>query len=265
MHFLCEDKYGSDLKIKHIVIFITLCLFFSCKPEKSHLVQIIGKQIAIDSAIVPEKQIDSFIQPYYYRINTVLDSVLAYAPRMLSKDDGPYNTSAGNFMADMILEQANPIFKSRTGKEVDFVLFNHGGIRSIISKGKVSARTAYEVMPFENGITVVELNGASVEELANFLIKSGRAHPISGIQIVIDKNDRLKMIKVQGKPFDKDRNYYVATSSYLVTGGDDMRFFKGGLSFTETDYTIRNAMIDYFKKKDTIYSEVDDRFIKLNR
>ncbi|MGI9550743.1 MAG: 5'-nucleotidase C-terminal domain-containing protein [Aurantibacter sp.] len=263
MHFLCEDKYLTDLKIKQIVIFITLCLFFSCKSDSVYLAQIAGKQIAVDSSVVPEKQIDSFVLPYYSRINTVLDSTLAFAPKMLSKDDGQYNTSAGNLMADLILEQANPIFKSRTGKEVDFVLFNHGGIRSIISKGKVSARTAYEVMPFENGITVVELNGNSVEELANFLIKSGRAHPISGIQIVIDKNDRLKTIKVQGKPFDKERNYYVATSSYLVTGGDDMGFFKKGVAFTETDYTIRNAMIDYFKKKDTIFAEVDDRYIEL--
>mgnify|MGYP000067352052 CR=1 FL=1 len=262
MHFLCEDKYEVDFKIKQIVIFITFCFLFSCKPEQFQVKEIAGKQITMDSTIAKKVDIDSFIGPYYNRINTILDSTLAYAPKMLSKDDGQYNTSEGNLMADLLLEQSSPIFKSRTGNDVDFVLFNHGGIRSIISKGNVSARTAYEVMPFENGITVVELSGASVLELANFVIKSGRAHPVAGIQIIIDENETVKELKIQGKPFDKNRNYFVATSSYLVTGGDDMGFFKDGLSFTDIDYFIRNAIIDYFKKKDTIYAQVDNRIIK---
>lgn len=252
-----------DLKIKHFVVFATISLLSSCKPEISRLVKISGNQVAIDSLIATDTTVSSYIQPYYIRINTVLDSTLAYAPKTLTKDDGDYNTSAGNLLADIILEQANPIFKSRKGHDIDFVLMNHGGIRSIISKGKVSARTAYEVMPFENSISVVELSGESVEELVNFLIKSGRAHPISGIQIIVDKNDRLKSIKIKGKPFDKNKTYFVATSSYLVTGGDNMGFFKNGRSFADTDYFIRNAMIDYFTKKDTIKAQVDDRFIKI--
>jgi len=262
MHFLGEDKYEVDFKIKQIVIFITFCFLASCKTEQFKVSEIAGKQIIIDSAIAKEVEIDSFIRPYYNRINTILDSTLAYAPKMLSKDDGKYNTSEGNLMADLLLEQSSPIFKSRTDNDVDFVLFNHGGIRSIISKGNVSARTAYEIMPFENGITVVELSGESVLELAKFVIKSGRAHPVAGIQIIIDKNETVKELKIQGKPFDKGRNYFVATSSYLVTGGDNMGFFKDGLSFTDIDYFIRNAIIDYFKKKDTIFAEVDNRIIK---
>lgn len=262
MQFLYEDKDSNVFKIKQFVIFITFCFIVSCKPEQVKVEEIVGMQIVIDSSLAKEVQIDSFIEPYYKRINTILDSTLAYAPKMLSKDDGRYNTSEGNLMADLILEQSSPIFKSRTGNDVDFVLFNHGGIRSIISKGNVSARTAYEVMPFENGITVVELSGSSVLELAKFVINSGRAHPVAGIQIIIDNNETVKELKIQGKPFNKDRNYFVATSSYLVTGGDNMGFFKDGLSFTDIDYFIRNAIIDYFKKKDTIYAEVDNRIIK---
>jgi len=143
------------------------------------------------------------------------------------------------------------------------VLLNHGGIRAIISKGNISARTAYEVMPFENTIVVVELNGKSVLEMVDFLIRSKRAHPLSGIQIVLDENDKLKSLKIQGKAFNKNQNYFVATSNYLVNGGDNMGFFKGTINSTETDYLIRNAMIDYFKKIDTLKAVIDDRFYKL--
>jgi len=117
-------------------------------------------------------------------------------------------------------------------------------------------------MPFENGITIVELSSESVLDLAKFVINSGRAHPVAGIQIIVNQNESVKQLKIQGKPFDKNKNYFVATSSYLVTGGDNMGFFKNGLSFTDIDYFIRTAIIDYFKKKDTIYAEVDNRIIK---
>ena len=43
----------------------------------------------------------------------------------------------------------------------DIVLLNNGGIRSIISKGPISEKTAFELMPFENSIVVVKLKGSS--------------------------------------------------------------------------------------------------------
>jgi len=137
---------------------------------------------------------------------------------------------------------------------------NHGGIRSVISKGNVTARTAYEVMPFENSINVVAMNGRAIRELVNYLVKRDVPHPISGIQIVVDKNRNLQAVSIQGKPFDEERIYYVATSNYLVSGGDNMIFFEKATSITEIDYIIRNAIIDYFKKVDTIAPVIDDRF-----
>jgi len=253
-----------SLKIKHFVIFITFLCIVSCKQTPLHLTQIEAKQIAIDSTISQIDSITKFIDPYRKRINEVLDSTLAYAPKLITKKDGTYNTSAGNLMADIVLSESETIFNARTGKTIDFVLLNHGGIRSIISEGKVSARTAYEVMPFENSIVVVELSGTSVLEMIDFLIQSKRAHPIAGMQIILTKNNQLKSLQIQGKPFDKNRTYFVATSNYLVTGGDNMGFFKNMLSATDTNYLIRNAMIDYFKKVDTLHSFVDNRFYKLN-
>lgn len=251
------------LKIKHIVIFITILGFCSCKEVPETLVEIQGKQLQISGALPEADSIEAFISPYRNRVNQLLDSTLCYAPYVISKDDGMYNTTAGNLMADIIIEQANPIFKSRTGHDIDFVLLNHGGIRSLISPGAVTARTAYEVMPFENSIVVAELSGKSVRELVSFLINTRRPHPISGLQIIIDKNNSLHEVNIQGVPFDENRTYFVATSSYLTQGGDDMIFFKDAISITQTDYFIRNAMIDYFGKTDTLSPVIDDRFIKM--
>ncbi|NKI25951.1 hypothetical protein HCG49_05195 [Arenibacter sp. 6A1] len=252
------------LKNQHFVIFVTTLLFASCKHSVPKVDTIEGKIIKIDSSYTSEGTIEAFVSPYRERINQVLDSTLAYAPKTISKTDGKYNSTAGNLMADIVLEQVNPIFKSRTGKNIDFVLLNHGGIRTNISKGNITTRTAYAVMPFENSIFIAELNGTSVEALVSYLIKSTKPHPIAGIQIIVDKNKNLKTVNIQGKPFDKDNVYFVATSDYLITGGDNMTFFKDHLSLTNADYLVRNTLIDYFSKKDTITSVVDDRFIQEN-
>lgn len=253
-----------NLKIQQFVIFITILFSSSCMQQPQTLSRIQAKQLAINDSIPATELIEVFIAPYRKRVNEVLDSALAYAPYPITKTDGPYNSSAGNLLADILLEEANPIFKSRTQKEIDFVVLNHGGIRSIISEGKISARTAYEVMPFDNTIVVVALDGKSVRNLIGFLISEGRAHPISGLQIVLANDGSLQSVNIRGAPFDENRIYNVATSNYLVDGGDNMGFFKDGLSITETNYLIRNAMIDYFAKVDTVAPQVDDRFMKMN-
>ncbi len=251
------------LKIQQFVLFATIIVLSSCKEKRSELIEITAAQVSITDTITKTESIETFVLPYRNRIDEVLDSVLAFAPNTISKEDGRYNTTAGNLMADIVMEQANPIFKLRTGNQIDFVLLNHGGIRSVISQGPVTARTAYEVMPFENNIAVVELSGPSVLELITYLISSKRAHPIAGMQIVLDQKGQLKTLTIGNKEFNKNRNYWVATTDYLVNGGDSMVFFKDALAVTPIDYLIRNAMIDYFKKVDTIAPIIDDRYYSL--
>ncbi|MGS0524011.1 5'-nucleotidase C-terminal domain-containing protein [Zobellia nedashkovskayae] len=252
------------LKIKHFVIFITINFLYSCGEQQPSLQKIDAKQIVIDSSLKTTGSIETLVKPYRERINHVLDSTLAYAPYPISKTDGELNTTAGNLMADIVLSEANPIFKSRTGHTIDLVLLNHGGIRSLISKGNVSSRTAFEVMPFENSIVVAELKGSSILKMASYLRDSGRAHPIAGLQLTLDAENEIQSISIQGKPLEEDRTYYVATSNYLVNGGDSMVFFEDAVNITNTDYLIRNAMIDYFKKTDTLKPVIDNRFIKLD-
>ncbi len=253
-----------NIKIQHFVVLVTILAVLSCRQDPPVLKAITGQQLAITDSLLPVDSLEYFIVPYRNRVNQVLDSVLAYAPSPITKTDGKWNTTAGNLMADIVLEQANPIFEQRTGRSIDFVLLNHGGIRSIISQGPVTARTAYEVMPFENLIAVARLKGPAVRALVSFLIQSGRPHPIAGMEIVLGREQTLQSVTIQGKPFDENGEYYVATSDYLVKGGDDMGFFREGDSIISLDYKIRNAMIDYFKKVDTLQPAVDGRFIQLN-
>ena len=133
--------------IKYFVLLLTI-IGISCSQQQLYVTKVEGREIGITS---DNKEVDSiadFIKPYRENIDKDLDKVLAYAPETLDKSNGHWQTSIGNLMADVTLRKCNPIFLSREKKEIDICLLNHGGIRSIIAKGNVTTRTAYEIMPF---------------------------------------------------------------------------------------------------------------------
>ena len=250
------------MKFYTILLIAFNAIMISCKTEKTELVRVNTSRIAIDSSIEEDTQISEFIKPYKQHLNATLDSSLAYNPGLLSKNDGDLNTAIGNLMADAVFIQANPVFKKRTGKSIDMVLLNHGGIRAEIPAGNVSSRTAYQIMPFENEIVVAELTGKKIKEMLKYLEKAKSAHPVSGIKILADKNYKIKNARIQGNEIEDNNTYFVATSDYLVHGGDNMAFFSDPENLYQTDYKIRNAMIDYFKKIDTIQAKIDDRYLR---
>lgn len=250
------------MKFKTWLLCFGLIGLASCKAPISYN-KIEGKQLTITDTLPTDEQIEAFIKPYREHVNKNLDSVLSYAIDTYSKSDGKLNTAIGNLMADVMYEQSNPIFKKRIGHDIDFVLLNHGGIRAIISKGPIKIRTAYEVMPFENSLVVAKLKGEQVKELLDYLAEAKRAHPISKIKIVLDSDGKVKNTELKGQKMDLTKSYYVLTNDYLLNGGDHMDFFKKRDTVYSIDYKIRNALIDYLSKTDTINPVIDDRFIQL--
>lgn len=244
------------------LIFLPLFLL-SCKQPEQSVSRIEGKQINISDSIPLNDSINAFIKPYRERIAQEMDSVLAYAPNNLNKADGDLNTAIGNMMADAVMELSGPIFKSRTGNSLDMVLLNYGGIRAPVNRGEVTTRTAFQIMPFENEVVVTELKGEQIMEIIEFLIKGNTAHPIAGMELHLNSKNEVVKASVQGEPINEDNIYYVATNDYLYEGGDNMIFFSKAENVIGTDYKIRNLLIDYFKKKDTINPEIDQRFIRL--
>ena len=155
-------------------------------------------------------------------------------------------------MADVSLMRGNLVFEERENKKIDICLLNSGGIRSILPKGNITARNAFEIMPFENSMVVIALKGEQISEMVDFLIADKKPHPLAGIIFTIDKNNQSKNILVQGKPLNKETVYYVGTNDYLSDGGDNMNFFKKAIQKYDLDYKLRNILIDYFKQVDTI-------------
>ena len=117
----------------------------------------------------------------------------------------------------------------------------------------------------KNIIMNPNINDKQINEMMTYLSKAKRAHPVSSqLQLTLDKNGDVSSATISGKPIDKTKTYYVATNDYLYNGGDRMTFFHPNDSLYVLNYKIRNVLIDYFKKRDTLNPKIDRRFIKLN-
>jgi len=243
-------KYNRFLKL--FVIFLLFFIVSSCSPKIVQLTKIEGKQIPITEKNTQSIEIEMFIRPYREHINKDLDSILAYCPETLDKTKGKWQTTIGNLMSDVTLRRGNTVFEARENKSIDICLLNNGGIRSILPKGNVTARSAFNIMPFENNLVVVALKGEQVLDIVNYFIVEKQPHPLAGMTFSIDKNNHAKNILVQGKAFEISKIYYVGTNDYLANGGDNMSFFQKGIQTYDLDYKLRNILIDYFEEVDTI-------------
>ena len=242
-----------------IISLFTVLLIISCKNEPQQVVKIEGKLLPINQEIESVKEIEDFIEPYKQKVVIEMNTVLTYTAINLVRTDGSLESTLGNLMADLCYQKANPVFNSRTNKNIDFALFNYGGIRAGITKGDVKMEHAFNLMPFENSLVVVELTADKIKELVTYLIENKKAHPLSKhINLAITKSGYS--LKINNKPLENNATYFVLTSDYLQNGGDNMTFFKDPVSIINLDYKFRNAIIDYFKETDTLKTNLDGRF-----
>ena len=192
-----------------------------------------------------------------------MNTPISYSPETYKKNDGELNSTLSNMFADATYEMSNPVFNKMSGENIDIVLLNNGGIRSIISKGNISEKTAFELMPFENSIVVLELNGLSIIKMIDYLRKVKLQHPISGLQITLNNDYSVNEVKINGVSIENEKKYYVATTDYLLEGGDKMYFLAETTKTTDINYKMRDILIDYFKRYDTLKLKSDNRFIRI--
>tara|TARA_R110002074_G_scaffold363346_3_gene536488 strand:+ start:74 stop:826 length:753 start_codon:yes stop_codon:yes gene_type:complete len=242
------------------ILFFLTFICIACKKNNQRVDKVTAKTTAINPEIQQDSTYIKKFLPYKNKMIEEISTILSYAPKNLERTDGKLQSTLGNLIADLSYEKANELFKKETGKTVDFSMSNYGSIRSGIYKGNVTVSNAFELMPFDNTLVVVELTYEKVEELFEYFVAENKANPLSKhVQFII--NDGNYTIKINGKPLNNNRTYFVATSNYLQKGGDEMNFFVNPESLYESNFLIRNAIEEYFKSKDTLVANLDQRVI----
>ena len=249
------------MRVLYLSILSFCFVIVACETESNQ--QNRGHNIEINQQILSDSSIVKYYQPFKKNLEeSLMNTPISYSPETYKKNDGELNSTLSNMFADATYEMSNPVFNKMSGKNIDIVLLNNGGIRSIISKGNISEKTAFELMPFENSIVVLELSGLSIIKMIDYLRKVKLQHPISGLQITLNNDYSVNEVKINGVSIENEKKYYVATTDYLLEGGDKMYFLAETTKTTDINYKMRDILIDYFKKYDTLKLKSDNRFIR---
>lgn len=250
------------MRVLNLSILSFCFVIVACKTESNQ--QKHGYNIEINQQVLSDSSIVKYYQPFKKNLEeSLMNTPISYSQETYKKNDGELNSSLSNMFADAIYEMSNPVFKKMSGKDIDIVILNNGGIRSIISKGNISEKTAFELMPFENSIVILELSGSSIIKMIDYLRKVKLQHPIRGLQIILNNDFSVNEANINGVGIEKEKKYSVATTDYLLEGGDKMYFLAETTKTIDINYKMRDVLIDYFKKNDTIKLATDDRFIRI--
>lgn len=243
---------------KYISLVLLLILFSSCSKqiyqvEKSEY----RANTSINEALPEDETLNQIIKPYKEKLDGEMNRVISYTPIDLSKTG--FNSPLANLNCDMVLEESNLIYKKRHNQKIDMCLLNHGGIRRTFTKGDLTVKNVYELMPFENQALVVTMTGDKILEMVKYLSDAEVGHPISGIKFIPGDDNS---IEINGDKFDRNKTYTVVTNDYLQKGGDQMNFFSNPVKMEFLDAKLRDLMLQYFEKHDTIKVNLDKRILK---
>ena len=232
--------------MKKIYIILFTILFYSCETTY-HLNSFDSKVLNVNSVI--DSTIYNIIQPYQNEIEEQMNETLVYTKNDLTK--GRPQSTIGNFVTDLCLNYC----------DANICVFNNGGLRTTIDKGDITRGKIFELMPFENELVILELNKTDFIELLNYISLRG-GEPFSGLNIKIDKNNNI-IEHSWPVNFNNNETVRVLTSDYLANGGDKMSFFKGKKQH-KIGLKLRDAIIDYCEKNDTIDIRLDNRIEIIN-
>jgi 2',3'-cyclic-nucleotide 2'-phosphodiesterase (5'-nucleotidase family) len=166
-------------------------------------------------------------------IGQAAETMKGYAPESL----------LSNFSADVYRQAASEFLK----ENVDIAIVNLGGLRTEIPAGDITVRKVFELMPFENELVIVWINGDKLLELLQFYARVG-GEGVSGLRMEI-QNGKAVNITIGKNPIEKDKLYSIATNDYLAGGNDKMVQLAMYEKRVNTGAKIRNVLLDYIKNE----------------
>lgn len=225
--------------------------------------------------LISEEKVSALVNQVADEVNGKLSEVIAQNEVHLEGDREVVRrgeSNLGDLSCDALLWGA----KEMAGIEADFALVNSGGIRATIEAGDISELTIKTVYPFANTMVVADVTGAELLEALEascFTLpdKLGGFPQVAGIEFTVDTSvpyesteeypgttygkpsnpgSRVTITSVNGKPFDVNAVYHMATIDFVMQGGDTYYVFaySGKTATVDTGLLMEDVISDYIRQ-----------------
>lgn len=249
-------------RISLTVLVVIVLSLVGCQPsyyqasKTENLSRPINPEIATEGSTTAAT-VAATIQPYQEQLSSKMEEVIGQTPLTLEKKKP--ESRLGNWAAELLQQATKDLFPDL---EIAFSSQNYGGIRvNELAAGPVTVNNIYEIMPFDNELVAVEMNGFVLQEFIDHMAADGGWPVSSGLRFRIE-NDKGVDVLINGEPIAFNRNYVVGLPDYVANGGSGSKMLKDRQQY-KSGQLIRDLMIEYTRRKEgPIKVELDGRVRK---
>jgi 2',3'-cyclic-nucleotide 2'-phosphodiesterase (5'-nucleotidase family) len=238
-----------------LIRLLLLASLISCATPKSRPVPVVEKQyLVLADSLGAHDGLEELVKPYRDSMQAAIKRPIVYNQHLLKKQLP--ESGLGNLLADILLERSRLIFG-----ELDMAMLNYGGIRAALPAGEIQIGHLMEVLPFQNYVSVVEMEGELLLEFFHHWASKGGT-PMSGTRYCIVEGKATQVV-LNGFPLRKDMKYRVVMPDYVAKGGDGCGFLEQALSQEHSSILlfdlVLEALTEMGNRADTLNYKLDGR------
>lgn len=233
----------------------------------------VTKEMLDESKLTEDAAVASVVGEFEKKLSAELDQPVGVTRVELDarqRTNRSRETNLGSFVADAYRRWAG----------ADVAIINGGSIRSntTYGPGTLTKRDAISILPFENHAVKIEATGAQLRAALEHGVsraaedaEEGRFPQVSGLEYTFDARrpagSRVVSVTVGGRPLDERKIYTLATSAYLLTGGDGYTMFRDARPLIEPEAgpLEANVLIDALVAAKEIAPRVEGRIKRLDQ
>ena len=243
------------------LVLIIAVLAFSCHTNYE-ITDVITQNMPVGNDLAsPDSSFVKLVKPYKDSLENDMLKVVGISEFEMEKDKP--ESLLSNFMGDLLLDMGQSFCKENSLAFVpDMAYVNYGGMRVPLPKGQITVRNIFELMPFENEMVFVQLDGDNMMVFIDKIASRG-GDGIAGAQFGI-KDGKAFDILVGGQKIDPGKTYWIVTNDYVAGGGDSMDVLKNDrVGFNASGKLVRDIIIAFLSEKhqkgELITSKLDGR------
>ena len=171
--------------------------------------------------------------------------------------DSGSNRGVESSLNNLLAEAAKWSIAANSNVTPDIGVMNAGGVRDDLPEGDITYKQAFDVQPFGNENSYKTIKGADFKEALEQQWKPGADRPRLALGLSnnvsytynpdAEHGNRITSVNIDGKPLDPAKDYVIAGSTFLLSGGDSFDAFKKGSPMTNIGLVDVDAFIQYLK------------------
>lgn len=246
-----------------------------------------GQPLLLNSSVPQEPDVLQVLEKYRPAVNELDQMVVGRTKVVLDNADcRKQECNFGNMIADAFIAYKSYYYGGNYWTDTPISIQNGGGIRNSIdarhSSGNITRGDLLGVLPFDNRMIAISLNGSDVIKMLETGLRSngetskGEYLQVSGLKVVYDSrrptgsrvvsvSARCSMCTVPSySKIDPNKEYRLMVTQFILNGGDGFSVVKDkAYKITAEDINDADMVSWYLGRYNPVYPENSGRLIDL--